>query len=528
MTIAQGGAALAIDLGTGGLKVGIFDRGGRLVRSATAEVPSAYGPGGTATQDAEGWWKAVVSMAASLTQQTGLGPEVRAIACTGQWASTVPVDADGNVVGECLLWMDTRGGALSAARIGGRAAGYNAARALRFIRKSGGAPSRYGADPIGHILYLEAEEPGVASKARWYLEPVDFLTMRITGKVTATAASMTAAWLTDNRVPGALEYDAELIGLAGIPAAKLPPLVPAGSMVGTIRPEVAVAMGISGEARVVTGLPDLHTAVIGSGATRIGEVHLCLSTTSWISAPVARKKTDVLHSVATVPGIAAGEYFIADNHETAGECLDWLRSSLVAPGDMLGPGGFSPSFAELDQLAATAVPGCGGVIFTPWLAGERSPVDDRNARAGFLGISLATTRAEMVRSVLEGVAYSNRWLYESVRRFLRAEPTSLRILGGGATSDLWCQIHADVLDLTVERVEEPIFANLRGAALVAMVGTGMIGAEVARRAVEVGKTFVPNASLSRVYTANYRVFSKIYSRQKPLFAALESARKAAG
>ena len=526
--IAQGGAALAVDLGTGGLKVGIFDSAGRLVRSATAEVLSAYGPGGAATQDAEGWWRAVVSMAASLTRDTGLGPEVRAIACTGQWASTVPVDADGNVVGECLLWMDTRGGAYSAARIGGRAAGYNATRALRFIRKSGGAPSRYGADPIGHMLYLEAEESAVASKARWYLEPVDFLTMRLTGQVAATAASMTAAWLTDNRAPGALAYDAELVGLAGVPAAKLPPLVPAGSVVGAIRPEVASAMGISAGARVVTGLPDLHTAVMGSGATRIGEVHLCLSTTSWISAPAAGKKTDVLHSVATVPGIAAGEYFIADNHETAGECLDWLRGSLLAPGDMLGPDGFSPSFADLDHLGATAAPGCGGVIFTPWLAGERSPVDDRKARAGFLGISLATTRAEMVRSVLEGVAYSNRWLYGPVRRFLPAEPTSLRILGGGASSDLWCQMHADILGLTVERVEEPVFANLRGAALVAMVGTGMIGAEEARRAIRIDKTFVPDASLSAVYTANYRVFSKIYARQKPLFAELDLARKAAG
>nr|MDA8118072.1 FGGY-family carbohydrate kinase [Actinomycetota bacterium] len=145
-----------------------------------------------------------------------------------------------------------------------------------------------------------------------------------------------------------------------------------------------------------------------------------------------------------------------------------------------------------------------------------------------LGISLSTTRAEMVRSVLEGVAYSNRWLYGPVRRFLPAEPTSLGILGGGASSDLWCQMHADILGLPLERVEEPIFANLRGAALVAMVGTGMIGVEDARRAVTVDRTFVPDASLSAVYAANYRVFSKIYARQKPLFADLETARKAAG
>ena len=521
-----GGAALAVDLGTGGLKVGIYDARGALMRAATAEIPTAYGPGGAATQDADGWWSRIVSVVASLTAATGLGPEVRAVACTGQWASTVPVDAQGNVAGDCLLWMDIRGGDLAAARIGGRAAGYNASRALRFIRKSGGAPSRYGADPVGHILFLEERLPEVADRARWYLEPVDFLTMRFTGRVTATAASMTAAWLTDNRRPGALVYDAELVGLAGVPGAKLPPLVPVGSVVGTVLPDVASAMGIADDARVVTGLPDLHTAALGSGATRRGELHLCLSTTSWISAPAAKKKTDLLHSIATVPGVAEGEYLIADNHETAGECLDWLRVSLVAPGDGLGPAGFDPTFPELDRLAETASAGCGGVIFTPWLAGERSPVDDRRARAGFLGISLATTRAEIVRSVLEGVAYSNRWLYEPVRRFLSSKPQSLRILGGGASSDLWCQMHADVLGLRVERVEEPVFANLRGAALMAMVGTGMIGREEARGAVRVEATFVPDPSRAAVYGANYRVFSKIYSRQKPLFAGLEAAREA--
>ncbi len=520
-----GGAALAVDLGTGGLKVGIYDAGGRLLKAETAEVATTYGAGGAVTQDADAWWSMIVSLAASLTQETGLGPEVRAVACTGQWASTVPVDAEGQVVGDCLLWMDTRGGSLSAARIGGRVAGYNAARALRFIRKSGGAPSRYGADPVGHILFLEASLPEVADRARWYLEPVDFLTMRLTGKVTATAASMTAAWLTDNRNPGTRDYDAELIGLAGVPAAKLPTLVPVGSVVGTILPHVARAMGISDEAKVVTGLPDLHTAAIGSGATRLGEVHLCLSTTSWISAPTAKKKTDVLHSIATVPGVVAGEYLIADNHETAGECLDWLRGSLIAPGDGLGPEASEPAFPDLDRLAETAPPGCGGVIFTPWLTGERSPVDDRRARAGFLGISLSTTRAEVVRSVLEGVAYSNRWLYEPVRRFLASKPQSLRILGGGASSDIWCQMHADVLGMKVERVEEPVFANLRGAALLAMVGTGMIDREEARRAVRVESTFVPDPSHAAVYAASYRVFRKIYSRQKPLYADLEAARE---
>ena len=116
--------------------------------------------------------------------------------------------------------------------------------------------------------------------------------------------------------------------------------------------------------------------------------------------------------------------------------------------------------------------GSGDVLFTPWLAGERSPVDDRNARGGFHNLSLGTTRAHLVRAVLEGVAYNSRWLHEAVERFAKRRLDPVRVIGGGATSDLWCQIHADVMGRTIERVAEPLHANLRGAALFAGAGAG--------------------------------------------------------
>ena len=116
--------------------------------------------------------------------------------------------------------------------------------------------------------------------------------------------------------------------------------------------------------------------------------------------------------------------------------------------------------------------GSGDVVFTPWLAGERSPVDDRKARGGFHNLSLATTRAHLVRAVLEGVAYNSRWLHEAVERFVRRRLDPVRVIGGGATSDLWCQIHADVMGRTMERVAEPLRANLRGAAMFAGLGPG--------------------------------------------------------
>ncbi len=229
-------------------------------------------------------------------------------------------------------------------------------------------------------------------------------------------------------------------------------------------PEVARALGLPDGVRVVAGTPDLHSGAVGAGTVLDYETHLAISTTSWIGCSVPFKKTDVLHQIATVPGLTPDRYLVANNHETGGACLQWLREQVIAPDDGLGPVD-APAYTALTHAAASVAPGADDVLFTPWLSGERSPVDDRYARGGFHNLSLATTRSHLVRAVLEGVAYNSRWLHDAVEQFTKRRLDHLRFIGGGAQSDLWCQIHADVLDRTIERVADPVDANLprRGA-----------------------------------------------------------------
>src|SRR5690606_25445785 len=151
--------------------------------------------------------------------------------------------------------------------------------------------------------------------ARWYLEPVDYLAMRFTGRPAATHASMVAAWLTDNRRLDHLDYDDELVRRAGVDRDKLPPLVPTASAVGTLQPPVADDLGLLAEVSGVAGVPDQHAAAGGSGALGDGEAHMALSTTSWISLPLPGKRTDVRHGMAAVPGLGGG-YLLANNHDT--------------------------------------------------------------------------------------------------------------------------------------------------------------------------------------------------------------------
>lgn len=507
---------LAVDLGTGGPKVGLATLEGCIVWWEHSVVRTTYGPGGAATQDASHWWRLIVdSTRRGLAATASRGDQVVAVGITGQWASTVPVDAAGAPVGDCVMWMDSRGAPHSRAVVAGHLQGYRSRALATWIRHSGGVPSTSGDDPVGHMLHLERDRPDVARRARWYLEPVDFLAMRFTGIPAASPMSMTAAWLTDNRRLDVLEYDAKLVGLAGVDPAKLPPLVPSVSVIGPVTPAVAAELGISPSAQVVTGLPDLHGAALGSGCVLAYETHVSIGTTGWVSCPLPTKKTDIIRQMATVPGLGDGSYLLANNQESAGRCLEWFRDNVA-----VGIAGERPSYPAITALAATAPPGASGVIFTPWLAGERSPVDDRHARGGFHNVSLATSHAHLARAVLEGVGHNLRWLLEAADHFAGRRLGPLRIVGGGAQSDLWCQIVADICDREVERVADPLLAGLRGAALAAALGLGELQPGQIRDLVPVDRTFVPDPSHRQTYDRAFAEFPRLYKSQRPMFKRL--------
>lgn len=503
---------LAVDLGTGGPKVGFVSVTGKVAWQDHVSVETRWLPGDGAVQDADEWWR-IIGDAVRRAVASGdvAADNVVAVSVTGQWASTVPVDDKGQPVGECVMWMDKRGGRYVRPIIGGRVAGYAAKAAVTWIRRTAGVPSPNGDDSVGHMLYLQHECPDVAAAARWFLEPVDYLSMRFTGVAASSHASMTAAWLTDSRHLDRMAYDEELVRLSTVDASRLPPLVPTGSVVGTVLDDVATDLGLPRGVRVVTGTPDVHSAIYGAGAVLDYEPHMTISTTSWISAPVPFKKSDVVHTIVSIPGAPPGRYLIVNNQDTAGRCLQWLR-------DTLQIGDYDSLLAE----AATASPGAGGVIFTPWLKGERSPIDDRRARGGFHNVSLSTSRAELIRAVAEGVAFNSRWLHGYVEKFAKRRLDNIRLIGGGAASDVWCQILADVMDRTIERVEEPLHAGIRGAALFAGVALGDVRPEEVRSLVTVDRTFTPNPATRDVYDRLFAEFPKLYKAQKAMFGRLNT------
>jgi xylulokinase len=503
----MGGWYLALDLGNGGPKVAVVDEDDTLLAVAFRPVSVHVGADGAATQDAVEWWDQVLDAAREVVAESGVrGSDLRGVGITGQWGSTVPVDAAGVPVGDVLLWADTRAGRYVRDVVGGPLSvqGFAPHKVLPFVRRTGGAPTPSGADPTGHSLLLQRELADVYARARYLLEPVDYLGMRMTGRAAGTPASMTLSWLTDNRPGRPLRYDPDLVRRARRDPGRLPPLIPTGSVLGPLLPEVAEQIGVAAGAPVVAGIQDLHAAVIGSGAVAPYDTHLAISTTAWLSTRVPFKRTDVFHSIASIPGLDPTCGVVADNQETGGAALRWVKEQVLP----------ELSYDELTSMAATAPAGCEGVLFTPWLAGERSPVEDRQIRASFVNVTLRTDRATMIRAVMEGVAFNSRWLFDAYQKFLRRPVPRVRMIGGGAQSDLWCQLHAYTLGVPVERPADPRDAQLKGAALWARVCLGDMTLDQAGARAFVTDTFLPDGADSAVYAEQYDQYRRLYPALK--------------
>jgi len=271
------------------------------------------------------------------------------------------------------------------------------------------------------------------------------------------------------------------------------------------------------------GTPDTESAAIGSGAIANFEPHLYIGTSSWLTCHVPFKKTDVINSITTLPSGIPGRYLVATEQETAGACLTHLRDEVFWPQDDVSNSPAPEDALELFNRAAEGVPaGSGKLIFTPWLNGERTPVEDHLVRGGFFNESLTSTRAHLITAVFEGVAYNTRWMHRQVERFVERRLDDISFIGGGAASDLWCQIHADVLDRTIRQARAPRLANARGAAFAASVALGYMTFEDVPDRVEFTKTYTPAPENREIYEELYDEFLNIYKNNKSSYARLNA------
>ncbi len=515
---------LAIDLGTSGPKVGIVSPQGKVLAHAFEEVELFIPSKGAAEQDPSQWWDKIQKCIQKIKSDGIVSlKSVGAINVTTQWHGTVPVDQNGTPLMNAVIWMDVRGKPHLDRIMDGliKISGYEISKLAQWIYLTGGAPGQSGKDSIAHILFLKNEKPEIYQKTYKFLEPKDFLNLKLTGKFATSFETVTLHWLTNNRNINDIKYSDRLIRISGIDKNKLPDIKPTNDFLGTLLPEVAGSLDLPKTCKVFMGAPDFHTAVIGSGTARDFEGHMYLGSSSWISCHVPFKKLDIINQIATVPSAIPGRRMVVNVQESSGASLKFLKEKILLHNDELSSGNDNNEvFKIFDRLAASIPAGSGKLIFTPWIAGERTPVEDPWIRGGFHNLSIEHNRAHMIRAVLEGVAFNSKWLLKYVEKFIQRKMDTINIVGGGAISDLWCQILADILNRKIKRVKDPILANLRGAAFLASVKLGHLQYSEISDTIEIDRIFEPQQKNQKIYEALFNEYLNLYKANKAICARL--------
>lgn len=515
---------LAVDLGTSGMKVALISIQGRVLGWESEAIQLALTSDGGVEQSPEEWWRAFLSATKRLLHQGLAATEhIRAVCCSTQGEGTIPVDRNGAALINCVLWMDMRGAPYLKKQFKERVNfdGVGVGHLARWIRLTGGMPSTTGKDPASHMLLIRDRFPDVYERTYKFLNVLDYLNLRLTGCFAATFDSILTSWVTDNRDPDAIRYDPELVRHSGIAPDKLPEIVPCMRSLGRLRAEVADELGLPRTVEVVAGAIDNTAAAIGAGAIADYQLHLYIGTSSWMAAHVPFKKTDLFASMASVPCAVPGRYLLTALQATAGGNLTFLRDKILYNKDeLLQEANVPDIFKVLDQIAERVPAGSNGVIYTPWIWGERAPVDDRTLRAGLYNLSLYNSREDIIRAFLEGIALNTRWVLQPVEKFLGRRSASIHMVGGGAQSDVWCQIFADVLNVPIKQAMEPICANARGAAWIGAVGMGEIGFDQIPELIRFKRVYEPQPQNRQIYDERFQVFTRIYRQMKGIYKQL--------
>ena len=511
---------LSVDLGSGGPKVAIVSEQGDVIATVKRTNSLYFVGDGGAEQEPEEWWSSIKDGAQELlSRQLVPVDDIIAVAVAGQWGVTVPVDRTGKPLMRAIHWTDRRGGPYSAKLMNGliKIEGRDIFKLYRWLTTSAGIPLESGADALSNILFLKNERPDVYRDTHCFLEPSDYLNFRLTGRMACSYASIFPYMLSDNRDCSNVKYSDVLLKAAGVDRAKMPELVPVDTVLGPVLPEVADEWGLSRNTQVMIGAGDSHTSILGSGAVNVGQPHMCIGTSSWMTCLLPRRRFDLLHGLTSMPSIVPGFNMLVAEQGPAGKVLEMFVEQWFSDTSSPHSPATDERYLQLLAAAESTPPGSNGVRFLPWLNGAGPPSGDGAMRGGFLNLSLESRPPHAVRAVMEGVGFNLRWLATYVEKIIDKPITELNFIGGGARSPVWCQILSDILGRKIHQVADPHYAIVRGVALSALVGLKLIRVEDIPSRVRIEQTFIPDPKNQKIYRELFEEFLRMFRATRPLF-----------
>ena len=487
---------IGVDLGTSAVKLELVDENGNIKNEISRSYPVHFPHPGWSEQDPDEWKKAVLEGIPELLKGFDAS-QVKGIGAGGQMHGLVVLDKDDRVIRPAILWNDGRTqkqvdhlneeigrGKLSEWTANIAFAGFTAPK----------------------ILWMRENEKENFDRIAKIMLPKDYINYRLTGVHSCDCSDASGMLLLD---VAHRRWSAGMLDICGVKEAQMPRLYESYDVIGTVSPALAAALGLRPGVQVVAGAGDNAAAAVGTGTVGAGGCNISLGTSGTLFISSDRFRVDphnALHAFAH----ADGGWHLMGCMLSAASCNKWLYEDIFRTRDY---------GAEQSAVAPEAL-GRARVYFLPYLMGERSPINDVNARAAFVGMSMDTTRADMVQAVLEGVAFAIRDSFE-VAKAIGLDIRRSKLCGGGSRSDVWRTIFANVLGIPLDLVKTEQGPGY-GAAMLAMVGCGRFAtvAEAAAALVEVAGTVEPDAALTALYDAQYQKFRRIYPAMRELFPAI--------
>lgn len=501
---------MGIDLGTGGVRAIVVDaESGRVLAGATAEYPMLTPQPQWAEQHPEDWWDGACDAIRRVLRDAGDGAgQLVAVGVTGQMHGLTLLDDAGEVIRPALIWCDQRTERQCEA--------IHTTVGLERLKRIAANPALTGFT-APKLLWVREHEPEAYRRVRHLLLPKDYLRFRLSGEYATDVADASGTLLLD--VPQR-RWSGELLDLLRIPAAWLPSLHEGPEVCARVSAAGAAATGLPEGLPIIAGGGDQAAGGVGNGIVRPGLASCTIGTSGVLFAATESPRSDPRGALQAFCHSVPGMWHVMGVTQTAGLSLRWVRDQLGAAAPATAPQTSQDAYALLVEEAAQAVPGCEGLLFLPYLMGERAPHLDSNARGGWIGLTVRHTRADLIRAVLEGVTMSLRDCLELLRS-IGVPIAAVRASGGGARSALWRQIQADVFGLpvaTLEIGEGPAY----GASLLAAVGAGIYPdvPTACAATLHEGTRLQPDPHRQAGYERIYAVFRSLYPALKPAFEQL--------
>ena len=524
------------DFGTSSVKTCLFniDPDIRIVARASAAYGLYVSDNGGAEQDTEEWWAALCSTTRELFGKSAVKPdEITGMAFCSQMQGAVFVDENGQALRRPMNYMDQRGVKEFSDCMGHGIIKVSGCSLYKLVRNLivNFAGSTSAKDPVWKYKWVEHNEPEVFKKIYKWLDIGDFLLSRCTGRIVRTADTAFATFLYDTR-KGKEGWNKGLLKMYKVNPDHMPEIIDCTDLAGGLTKKAAQDLGLVEGIPVFGGGGDTTFVNIGAGCTRPGDTHIYVGTSGWVYTFMNHQTVDINAMITGVLSAKHGYFNYYAELETAGKCFEWVMDHLAL--DEIGVFLSNSTVADdiesqyislydyLSEEVEKVPPGANGVIFTPWLHGNRCPFEDSNAGGMFFNLRVENGKRDMICAVLEGICYHLRWLLECSEKKVKTSDT-IRFVGGGTLSPVTCQILADITGRTIETVNNAQEVGAIGTALV--VAAGIKGEDVlalSRRLVKANHVYLPDPGNKDIYERNYRVFKNLYKSNALNFKNLNS------